>query len=157
MEAATKWQMMELWTFQVVCYIKLLRPYQIPAIQQVWEISTHSLITKLWCAWLNKLNATSDFEPIDIYIQDTECQKTLSCQDQWKIPYQSKAHIENECPPPPRHRCKWPLKWRQVPPSHNKSFQWGSNTYPRPSCFELDQCVQNCISMIGNSTCSRIQ
>ena len=39
----------------------------------------------------------------------------------------------------------------------NKSFQWGSNICPGPSCFELDQYGEDCISIVRDSSCTRKQ
>ena len=39
----------------------------------------------------------------------------------------------------------------------NKSFQWGSNICLGPSCFELDQYGEDCISLVRDSSCTRNQ
>ena len=36
--------------------------------------------------------------------------------------------------------------------SFNKSFQWGSNICPGPSCFELDQYREDCVSIVRDSS-----
>ena len=39
----------------------------------------------------------------------------------------------------------------------NKSFQWGSNIRLGPSCFELDQYGDGCISIVRDSSCTTKQ
>ena len=44
--------------------------------------------------------------------------------------------------------------WRH---DYKKSFHWGSNIWPGPSCFELYQYGVGCISIIRDSSCTRKQ